>query len=138
MLPWGMDEGPIADFSVDRRANVLGGDDGYDVWFDVPPKPGDATTSELQTLLQGSMLVGHVAAKLQWDWPTTIRLMGHLAAPLDGFLLFEVDGEVFYGARFRAALNAGVVASGLDPYKVRVSDTSRGDIYILGHGLPLN
>ena len=131
-----MDEAPTPDFSLDRRPNVLGGDDGYDLWFDLPPHEGDATTSELQTLCQGAMLLGHLGCRMGWDWATTIRVVDHLSAPFDGFLLLEVNDALFRSERFRRALGEGVVAAGLDPYKVRVTDRAKGDIHILGAGLP--
>lgn len=83
------------------------------------------------------MVVGYIAARMRWDWATTIRCVGHLAAPFDGFLLIEVSETVFYGPRFRHALRDAVAACGLDPYKVRVTDMNKGDIYILGQGLPI-
>ncbi len=131
-----MDESPIPDLSLDRTPNALGSDEGYDLWFDLPPREGDATTSELQTLCQGCILAGRIAQSMGWDWVTFISNVDHLAAPLDGYLLLEVNSRVFNSERFRRALHDAVPASGLDPYKVKVIDEENANVYILGHGLP--
>ncbi len=134
-----MDESllPKPDLAVERVPSAFGGEAGYDLWFDLPPREGDATTPEIQTLCQGSMVVGFVACRMGWDWATTLRTVDHLSAPLDGFLLVEVSERAFYNEPFRRALREGVVAAGLDPYKVRVTDERNGSIYVLGDGLPI-
>ena len=131
-----MDDTPIAELSFDRIPNALGHADGYDLWFDLPPKNGDATTSELQTLCQGSILLGRIAEDMNWNWTDLVAQIDHLSAPLDGFLLVEVGRAVFRSERFRRALHDAIPASGLDPYKVKIIDTENANVYILGHGLP--
>ncbi|RYG27673.1 hypothetical protein EON81_29760 [bacterium] len=131
-----MDESPNADLSFNRTPSAFEGKAGYDLWFDVPPRSDDATTPELQTLCQGAILVGHIADAMGWDWPTLLGNIDHLSAPVDGFLLLEVRPRLFHSARFRRALDNAVEASGLNPFKVKVTDAENANVYILGHGLP--
>lgn len=127
---------PLTELSLNRIVNGEGVNDGYDLWFDLPAASGDATTSELQTLCQGAILLGRIAQGMGWDWATLLRNVDHVSAPADGFLLIEVGTRLFNATQFRAALHEGVPDSGLDPYKVRISDADNADVYILGHGLP--
>lgn len=131
-----MDETSIADLSFDRSPSVFGHEDGYDLWFDLPPKRGDATTSELQTLCQGAILIGSVAETMGWDWSTLIQNVDHLSAPVDGCFLLEVKSPLIRSERFRRALERAIVVSGLDPFKIKVSDGESANIYIFGRGLP--
>lgn len=130
-----MIERPITDLSIDQRPNGLGSE-GYDLWFDLPPKPGDATTPEFQTLCQGAILVGRIAQAMGWEWSTLVRHIHHLSAPMDGYLIMEVGGRLFNASAFRRALAEGVPDSGLDPYKVKVVDVENASVHILGYGLP--
>lgn len=131
-----MDRNPATELSIGRVSNALGSDDGYDLWFDLPAHPGDETSPEFRTLCQGSILVGHIAGRMGWDWPTVCRSIHRIAAPLEEFLLIEVSHRTFRSAPFRRAVGLAVPASGLDPYKVKVMDADHAEAYILGHGLP--
>ena len=130
-----MVERPLEDLSLNRVPNSLG-DDGYDLWFDLPATQGDATTCELQTLCQGAILLGRIAQAMAWDWSTLVRHVHHLAAPVDGHLLIEVGARLFNATQFRRALHDSVPDCGLDPYKVKIADAENANVYILGHGLP--
>ena len=127
---------PIVNLSLARTHYALGSEEGYDLWFDLPPAEGDDTTPELQTLCQGSILLGRLAARMGWDWTTLVRNVDHVSAPLSDHLLIEVGSRLFRSARFRTALAECVPSSGLDPYKVKIIDTENANVYILGHGLP--
>ena len=136
MIP-DMEKSPRQDFSLDRP--LTEDEDqpaGYDLWFDLPPREGDATTTEFQTLCQGAMVVGFVACRMGWAWATTLKTFDHLSAPSDGYLLIELTERAFYNERFRRALGEAVSAVGFDPYKVRLTDERRGNVYVLAHGLP--
>ena len=131
-----MDETSHADLSFDRTPSVWGSEEGYSLWFSLPPRSGDATTPELQTLCQGSILLGRIAHRMDWDWPTLIRNIDHLSAPSDGFLLIEVGSRLFNSERFRRALQESVPESGLDAHKVKLVDEDNANDYILAFGLP--
>ncbi|RYG27674.1 hypothetical protein EON81_29765, partial [bacterium] len=115
-----MSDRPSSELSLNRVPNAVGSEDGYDLWFDLPPHKGDATTSELQTLCQGAILLGRIAQGMGWDWPTMLRNVDHLSAQSEGHLLLEVGSRLFNAAQFRRALHESVPDAGLDPYKVKV------------------
>ncbi len=134
-----MERTPHEDMAIDRIPPAAGdapGRWGYGLRLGFSSHEGDATTPEIQTLCQGSMVVGFIACRMRWDWPTTLRTVNSLAAPLDGFLLIEVSVAAFFNPAFRRALREGVAAAGLDPYKVKVTSAGRNGAYVLGHGLP--
>lgn len=124
------------DFALDRTPSAFGNEGGYELWFDLPARSGDATTPEIQTLCRGSIAVGYIACRMGWDWATTIHTVDHLSAPVDGHLLIEVSDEAFTSAIFRRALAEAVLAVGLDEHKVRLTDERGGNVYVLGEGLP--
>ena len=128
---------PNPELALDRTPSAFGNDGGYDLWFDLPPRSGDATTPEIQTLCRGAMLVGFIACRMGWDWATTLHTVDHLSAPVDGYLLVEVSDAAFSSALFRRALTEAVLAAGLDEHKVRLTDERGGNVYILGEGLPV-
>ena len=131
-----MDRPPIAELSLSRISNALGSDDGYALWFDLPPQQGDATTPELTSLCIGALFLGQLAARMHWDWPTLLRYVDRLAAPLEDYVLLEVKHHAVVSNRLRRAVHESVAAAGLDPYKVKIIDSEHAESYILGHGLP--